>query len=201
MKQLPRFLLLAPSLVGAVLACGPSAMKPPVTESHQEGCGGLGGEACGRARGLLAAATSFSNVEHSYLLDPTSSFAPGRALVRADAGMWSALPSACANPRWSWSSSSACGNCLAARSSGRKECFTPYCTGWSLVSSSQSQTKQIPQIAASDLLTRRSLPTRARPIPPPALDCRSRRAIIPNAESSHHLSGTCARHSRGEAHA
>ena len=99
MKQLPRFLLLAPSLVGAVLACGPSAMKPPVTESHQEGCGGLGGEACGRARGLLAAATSFSNVEHAYLLDPTSSFAPGRALVRADAGMWSALPSACAKPQ------------------------------------------------------------------------------------------------------
>ena len=99
MKQLPRFVLLAPSLVAAVLACGPAAMKPPVTESHQEGCGGLGGEACGRARGLLAAATSFSNVEHAYLLDPTSSFAPGRALVRADAGMWSALPSACAKPQ------------------------------------------------------------------------------------------------------
>lgn len=79
----------------AAFACGP-AVKSPVDQVTKEGCGNLGNEACSRAKGLLAAANAFSNVEHSYLLDATSSFAPGRGLVHADTGMWTALPTACA---------------------------------------------------------------------------------------------------------
>lgn len=83
------------ALVVSIFACGPG-VKSPVDATSKEGCGNLGNEACGRAKGLLAAANAFSNVEHSYLLDATSSFAPGRGLSHGDSGTWTALPTACA---------------------------------------------------------------------------------------------------------
>jgi hypothetical protein len=39
-----------------------------------------------------------SNVSHDYLLDPASSFAPGRGLERLPSGLWSATTTACAQP-------------------------------------------------------------------------------------------------------
>ncbi len=80
-------------------ACGPS--KPPVIGGNpgaQSPCGGLDDQACGRAKGLLAAATTFSNVRTELILDPTSSFAHGRGLVRTEDGAWSAIPTQCARP-------------------------------------------------------------------------------------------------------
>ena len=61
-------------------------------------CGGLGASACDRARGMLSAATAFSSVKHEYILDPTSSFAPGRGLEKTVSGAWSATTIACAQP-------------------------------------------------------------------------------------------------------
>jgi hypothetical protein len=87
--------LLAIAGISTFFACGPGA-KSPIEATTKEGCGNLGNDACSRAKGLLAAANAFSNVEHSYLLDATSSFAPGRGLAHGDTGTWTALPTACA---------------------------------------------------------------------------------------------------------
>jgi hypothetical protein len=59
-------------------------------------CGALGAVECTRARGLIAAAGTFSDVKHDYILDPTASFSPGRGIERTASGLWSAVPSACA---------------------------------------------------------------------------------------------------------
>src|SRR5581483_63597 len=79
-------------------ACG--APATPVTPNSPGGkaCGGLDDASCSRARGLLAAATTFSNVKTELILDPTSSFAHGRGLVRGEDGAWSAIPTQCARP-------------------------------------------------------------------------------------------------------
>ena len=79
----------------SVFSCSPG-VKNPVDVTTKEGCGNLNTDACSRAKGLLAAANAFSNVEHSYLLDATSSFAPGRGLSKGESGTWTALPTACA---------------------------------------------------------------------------------------------------------
>ncbi|CAN5350086.1 hypothetical protein BH09MYX1_BH09MYX1_37940 [soil metagenome] len=81
--------------IASIFACGPG-LKSPIDATTKDGCGNLNNDACGRAKGLLAAANAFSNVEHSYLLAATSSFAPGRGLARGATGTWSALPTACA---------------------------------------------------------------------------------------------------------
>ncbi len=48
------------------------------------------------AEGLLSAATVFSSVRHEFILDPTSSFAPGRGLQKRENGLWEAVPTECA---------------------------------------------------------------------------------------------------------
>lgn len=79
----------------AFVACGPA--RPPVL-AGDDGCAGLAKEACGRAQGLLTAASAFSNVRTEYILDPTSSFAHGRGLTKGSEGLWKALPTQCAKP-------------------------------------------------------------------------------------------------------
>lgn len=86
------------ALAGVVLfaACGPA--RPPALGPGGAACDGLDDRACGRARGLLAAAESFTNVRAEMILDPRASFAHGRGLVRGEAGAWTALPTQCAKP-------------------------------------------------------------------------------------------------------
>lgn len=87
----------------ALVAC--PAQRPSLDGRGGQGagigagtCGGLDPSACDRARGMLSAATAFSSVKHEYILDPTSSFAPGRGLERTESGAWSATTTACAEP-------------------------------------------------------------------------------------------------------
>lgn len=77
------------------LACGPG--RPPVL-SAQGSCAGLPKDACGRAEGLLATTSAFSNVRTELILDPRGSFAHGRGLVKDAAGLWTAIPTQCARP-------------------------------------------------------------------------------------------------------
>ncbi len=94
----------APLVVACAAALAGCPSHPPVvpggprSDAPGAACGGLDGTACGRARGLLSAASSFSDVKHEIVLDPTSSFAPGRGLQRTDDGLWSATTTACASP-------------------------------------------------------------------------------------------------------
>ncbi len=100
-------------LVAIALAVSGCPSRPPIvpggarTDAPGVACGGLDGTACGRARGLLSAASAFSDVKHEMILDPTSSFAPGRGLQRTDDGVWSATTTACASPHASPRASSA----------------------------------------------------------------------------------------------
>ncbi len=93
------------ALACAFVAACAGTMKPPGMNIPRA-CGGLESAACGRAEGLLAAASAFSTVRHEYILDPTSSFAPGRGLEQSGAS-WTALPIACAKPQGSPSASAA----------------------------------------------------------------------------------------------
>jgi hypothetical protein len=91
--------VLAGVALAVVPACG--AGRPPVLGVDAvDSCAGLGADSCGRAKGLLQAATAFSQVSHELILDPTSSFAHGRGLVRQGGGdgAWSAIPTQCARP-------------------------------------------------------------------------------------------------------
>ncbi len=85
-------------VVAAFIACG-GALKAPLPVVAASNCGSLVPEACNRARGLLSAATGFTNVRHEYILDPTSTFAPGRGVEQMSGGLWNALPIACAKPQ------------------------------------------------------------------------------------------------------
>lgn len=51
-----------------------------------------------RALGLLSAAATLGNVDHVYMLDPTSRYAPGRGVEKTSGG-FRATASACAVPR------------------------------------------------------------------------------------------------------
>jgi hypothetical protein len=99
--------------VAAAIACAVTAlvacpgMRPSLDGRGAHGggdgaitgaCGGLDRIACDRARGMISAATAFSNVKHEYILDPTSSFAPGRGLEKTESGAWIATTTACAEP-------------------------------------------------------------------------------------------------------
>lgn len=90
-----------------LLACPKATTDPAHPESKSAGaCGGLDGAACGRAKGMLAAATGFGNVRHEYLLDPASSMVPGRG-VQYDGGVFSILPTECATAKSTPSAGSA----------------------------------------------------------------------------------------------
>lgn len=106
----------APWLVlGAALAGCPSRppVGPPETEDKRAGrpsgapCAGLAEGECGRAKGLLAAASGFGNVKHEYLLDPASAIAPGRGVQRGPEGTYSVLPTRCAQERGASAASAA----------------------------------------------------------------------------------------------
>lgn len=62
-------------------------------------CAGLDAAQCGRAQGLVRAASGFGNVRHEYLLDAASSLVPGRGIERAGEGAYSVLPTRCAQER------------------------------------------------------------------------------------------------------
>jgi len=80
----------------APLACPSSPPKTAGADNADKGCAGSAAPSCRGARALLASATAFSNVKHDYILDPTSSFAPGRGVELADGASWRAVPTACA---------------------------------------------------------------------------------------------------------
>jgi hypothetical protein len=88
------------AIAGALGGCPSRPLVPPggAIAGATPACGGLDGNACGRARGLLSAASAFSDVKHEIILDPTSSFAPGRGVQRGEDGTWSATTTACARP-------------------------------------------------------------------------------------------------------
>jgi hypothetical protein len=86
------------ALAAALLAACPGT-RPPDLARGAGACGGLDADACRRAEGLLAAASTYTNVRHDYVLDVSSSFVPGRGLARRDHGPWRALPTACATPK------------------------------------------------------------------------------------------------------
>ncbi len=84
--------LLAAAVAVAALGC--PAIRPP-----QAAPKGAAGAVPKDAAGLLAAATVFSSVRHEFILDPTSSFAPGRGLEKREGGLWEALPTECARSK------------------------------------------------------------------------------------------------------
>lgn len=77
----------------------PNVGAPTSKSSGPGACAGLDQAACGRAKGLLDAASAFSNVRHEVLLDPTSAMVPGRGVERADGGSFTILPTQCASAR------------------------------------------------------------------------------------------------------
>lgn len=102
MNQLLRLAVAAGALAG-LAACPPAPLPPPPKEpaprASAEPCAGLEPAECGRARGLLHAASGFGNVKHEYLLDPASAMAPGRGVERTGEGGYAVLPTRCARPR------------------------------------------------------------------------------------------------------
>lgn len=86
-----------------LLAACPSAKAPlepskPAAKASSA-CAGLEDQECGRARGLLSAASAFGNVRHEYLLDPASAMVPGRGVQRGEGGGFTVLPTRCATER------------------------------------------------------------------------------------------------------
>lgn len=98
MGPVRRLVALAISIAGvAVLsACPRGALDPSLGAGS---CAGLETAECGRAKGLLAAASGFGNVKHEYLLDTASSIAPGRGVQHDAEGAYSILPTKCASER------------------------------------------------------------------------------------------------------
>lgn len=91
-RVLPGILAVSALLV----ACPHPALDPHLGSGS---CAGLEASECGRARGLLAAASAFGNVKHEYLLDPASAIAPGRGVQHDAEGAYSILPTKCAQER------------------------------------------------------------------------------------------------------
>lgn len=87
--------MLAAFVLGLV-ACPHPPLDPTLGNGS---CAGLERADCGRARGLLAAASGFGNVKHEYLLDPSSSIAPGRGVQHDAEGTYAILPTKCAQER------------------------------------------------------------------------------------------------------
>lgn len=86
----------------SLVACpsNPNITTPPKPAAPGAGaCAGLDAAECGRAKSLLTAASTFGNVRHEYLLDPTSAMAPGRGVQRFEGGSFSILPTRCAEER------------------------------------------------------------------------------------------------------
>jgi hypothetical protein len=92
MRARPMVLALAGA--AAVTALGCPTLRPPPARPQ------AASQAVPKtAEGLLAAATVFSSVRHEFILDPTSSFAPGRGLQKKDNGLWEAVPTECARTK------------------------------------------------------------------------------------------------------
>ncbi|MBS2015277.1 MAG: hypothetical protein JST00_20485 [Deltaproteobacteria bacterium] len=79
-----------------LVACPRASLDPHLGAGT---CAGLEPGECGRAKGLLAAASAFGNVKHEYLLDPASSISPGRGVQHDAEGAYSILPTKCAQER------------------------------------------------------------------------------------------------------
>lgn len=86
-----RFLFLGLLLL-PLFAC-PKA--PVVPEAGAKACTAE----CEGADKLLAAAKGFSNVAHDFVLDPTSSLAPGRGIEKREGGAYAITPIECAEPK------------------------------------------------------------------------------------------------------
>jgi hypothetical protein len=89
--------------LASVLAVAPLLAACPGRDvPHPSGaigdCGGLAPAECKRAQGMIAATRVYSNVTHDLILDPTSSFAPGRGVERSS-GVTKVHPTQCASPR------------------------------------------------------------------------------------------------------
>jgi hypothetical protein len=79
----------APVIALLFLACGKGSVLPSGE--------GVAGVPSGLA--LLDAAKSFGNVEHDFVLDPTSALVPGRGLEKTAAGAWKLTPLECATAK------------------------------------------------------------------------------------------------------
>jgi hypothetical protein len=91
---------LASAAAATVASCaGLRAPFGPIAEAGPAACAGLTPSACGRAEGLLHAATAFGNVQHEYLLDTASALVPGRGVERGSEGAYRVLPTRCAAAR------------------------------------------------------------------------------------------------------
>ncbi len=91
-------------VVAAALFVACAGLHPPIDAAHggpgaNGSCAGLEASQCGRAQGLVRAASAFGNVRHEYLLDAASSIAPGRGIQREGEGAYSILPTRCATER------------------------------------------------------------------------------------------------------
>jgi hypothetical protein len=82
----------------ASVHCTPGK-TPELPNAAKTSCGGLQDAECTRAKGLLAAATSYGNVNHEFLLDTTSAMAPGRGIQKLPGGVYSPVPLECAHPK------------------------------------------------------------------------------------------------------
>ncbi len=91
--------LLASSLAACPKPAAIGPGEPTPKNAGPEVCAGLASAECGRAKGLLAAASAFGNVRHEYLLDPASAMVPGRGVQRADGGSFTVLPTRCASAK------------------------------------------------------------------------------------------------------
>ena len=89
-----RRLVVTSAVAASFVALGCPTLKPPEARPK------AAAQAVPRtAEGLLAAATVFNSVRHEFILDPTSSFAPGRGLQKKENGLWEAVPTACARTK------------------------------------------------------------------------------------------------------
>ena len=86
-----RFLFLAPVFL-PLLACPKAPVLPDTV-------GKTCAAECEGADKLLAAAKGFSNVAHDFVLDPTSSLAPGRGIEKREGGAYAITPTECAEPK------------------------------------------------------------------------------------------------------
>ena len=86
-------------LVLAIAACGGKGAKDASNADGAQPCGGLEGNACQRAAGMVRAANGFGNVRHEYLIDPASAMTTGRCVARTTEGAYEVLPHACAEPK------------------------------------------------------------------------------------------------------
>jgi hypothetical protein len=101
LSRRPRALSIATAAMGVLVSACPGRLpiEPHGSPGGAGSCAGLEPSECGRAQGLLRAASGFGNVRHEYLLDAASAIVPGRGVQHSAEGSYSILPTRCAHER------------------------------------------------------------------------------------------------------